>query len=50
MRGTVNTSDEFNLVLDAVNSNLLRIFGVALKAASYDVRSLDGSKVSDTLH
>lgn len=50
MRGTVNTLDEFDIVIDAVNNNLRRVFGVTMQAAGYDVRTLDGKKVSDTKH
>ncbi|MBK5274607.1 MAG: hypothetical protein JJE30_06110 [Desulfuromonadales bacterium] len=50
LRGTVNTPAEFNLVLDAVNSNLLKIFGVSLKVATYDVRSAGCGTVSNTTH
>jgi len=50
MRGTVNTPEEFNIVTDAVNSNLQKIFGVIMQPAEYNVRTLDGKKVSDTIH
>ena len=50
IRGTVDTCDQFDIVIDAVNNNLHRIFGVTLKPAAYDVRTLDGMKVSDTTH
>lgn len=50
MRGTVNTLDEFDIVIDAVNSNLRRVFRVTMQPAAYDVRTLDGKKASDTKH
>lgn len=50
MRGTVNTSKEFDTVIDAVNNNLRKIFGVTMQPAEYDVLTLDGKKVSDTIH
>ena len=50
MRGTVNTPEEFDVVTDTVNNNLRRVFGVAMQAVAYDVRTLDGKKVSDTRH
>ena len=50
MRGEVATSAELDIVIDAINSNLLKVFGVAMQAAEYDVRMLDGAKVSDTIH
>ena len=50
MRGTVNTLDEFKILIDTINNNLLRIFGVTMEAAEYDVRTLDGKKASNTIH
>jgi len=50
MRGTVNTPDEFDIVIDTVNNNLRRIFGVTMQPAAYDVRTPDGKKASDTKH
>ena len=50
MRGTVKTSEEFDIVIDAVNNNLAKIFGVTMQPAAYDLRTLDGNKVSDTIH
>jgi hypothetical protein len=50
LRGTVNTLEEFNILSDAINDNLQKIFGVAMQPAEYDVRTLDGKKGSDTIH
>jgi hypothetical protein len=50
LRGTVNALDEFEIVIDAVNNNLRRVFGVAMQPAAYDVRTLDGKQVSGTKH
>jgi hypothetical protein len=50
MRGTVKTIEEFDIVNDAVNNNLQKIFGVSMQPAGYDVCTLDGKKVSDTIH
>jgi hypothetical protein len=50
MRGTVKTIEEFDLVNDAINNTLQKIFGVAMQAAEYDVRTTDGKKVSETIH
>ena len=50
MRGTVNTLEEFELVINAINNNMQKIFGVAMQPAGYDVSTLDGKKVSDTIH
>jgi hypothetical protein len=50
MRGTVNNSDEFALVIDTINNNLRRIFGITLQPAAYEVCTLDGKRLSDTVH
>jgi len=50
MHGTVNNTDEFNLVIETINNNLRKIFGVTLQPAGYDIRTLDGKKVSETVH
>ena len=50
MRGTVNSLDEFDIVIDTVNNNLRRIFGVTLQPVEFSVRTLDGEKASDTMH
>jgi hypothetical protein len=44
------TLEKFDILNDAVNSNLQKIFGVTMQPAGYDVRTLDGKKVSDTIH
>jgi hypothetical protein len=50
MRGTVNTLEEFDILNDTINNNLQKIFGVTMQPAEYDVLTLDGKKVSDTMH
>jgi len=50
MRGTVNSLDEFEIVIETVNNNLRRIFGVTMQPSEFEVRTLDGKKVSDTIH
>jgi hypothetical protein len=50
MRGTVNSIDEFDIVIDTVNNNLRGIFGVTMQPAEFEVRTLDGKKASDTIH
>ncbi len=50
MRGTVNSLGEFDIVIDTVNNNLRRIFGVTMQPAEFEVRTLDGKKASDTMH
>lgn len=50
MRGSVKTLAELDLVLAAINNNLRKVFGVTMKTAEYEVRTLDGKKVSETMH
>jgi hypothetical protein len=50
MRGTVNSLDQFDIVIESVNNNLRRIFGVIMRPAEFEVRTLDGKKASDTIH
>jgi len=50
MRGTVNSHIEFDIVIDTVNNNLRRIFGVTMQSAEFEVRTVDGRKVPDTIH
>lgn len=50
IRGTVNSIDEFDILIDTVNKNLSRVFGVTMQPAEYEVRTLDGKKTSDTMH
>lgn len=50
IRGTVKSLDELEIVIDSINNNLQRIFGVTMQPAEYEVRTLDGKKASDTVH
>jgi hypothetical protein len=50
IRGSVKSLAELDLVIDAINNNLRKVFGVAMKSAEYEVRTLDGKKVSETMH
>jgi len=50
MRGTVKSFDELDIVIDAINNNLRKVFGVTMQPAEYEVRTLDGKKVSETMH
>jgi hypothetical protein len=50
MRGTVNSHVEFDIVIDTVNNNLRKTFGVTMQTAGFEVRTLDGRKASDTIH
>jgi hypothetical protein len=50
MRGTVKSLDEFAIVADVITNNLRKVFGVAMQDAPCEVRTLDGTKVSETSH
>jgi hypothetical protein len=50
IRGTVKDLAEFEIVVAAVNNNLRKIFNATMQPAAYDVRTLDGKQVSDTVH
>ena len=49
-KGHAKSLDELNIVIDAINNNLRNVFGVAMQPAEYEVRTLDGKKVSETMH
>ena len=50
IRGTVATRAELDTVITVINDNLRKVFGVTMQAAEYDIRMLDGTKVSETVH
>jgi len=50
IRGSVKSLDELGIVIGAINNNLRKVFGVAMQSAEYEVRTLDGKKVSETVH
>lgn len=50
VRGVVANSDELEIVIDIMNRNLEKVFGVTMQAATYDVGMADGTKVSGTVH
>lgn len=50
IRGKVKSLDELEIVIDSINNNLRRFFGVTMQPAEYEVRTLDGKKASDTMH
>ena len=50
IRGTLNSLKEFDILIDTINDNLRRIFGVTLQPAACDVRTVDGKKASATIH
>ena len=47
LRGTVKNREELDTVIEVANKNLLKLFGVTLQAANYDMYTLDGKKTSD---
>jgi hypothetical protein len=50
IRGDVASKEELDTVITIINDNLRKVFGVTMQAADYDIRMLDGSKVSETVH
>jgi hypothetical protein len=50
IRGSVKSLDELDSVIDAINNNLRKVFGVTMQLAEYEVRTLDGKKVSEAIH
>jgi len=50
IRGSVKSLDELGIVIGAINNNLRKVFGVTMQSAEYEVRTLDGKKVSETVH
>jgi hypothetical protein len=49
-RGELNGREQLDELLEITSRNLKKFFGVELKAAEYEVRTLDGRKASDTRH
>ncbi|HEX2696169.1 MAG TPA: hypothetical protein VHM28_00580 [Anaerolineales bacterium] len=49
-RGQAETRQQLNQVLEIMNYNLKRVFGVEMRSADYDVYSLDGKKASNIRH
>ncbi len=49
-RGEVQNSEQLNEVLEIMNRNLRKFFGVAMRAAEYDVYSLEGKKAPPARH
>ena len=50
IRGTVPSPEAFEIVIETINSNLRKVFGVITQPADYDVRTLDGQAISGTIH
>jgi hypothetical protein len=49
-RGEVENRERLDDVVDVINRNLQKVFGVSLQAANYDVYSLDGKKAPPAIH
>ncbi len=49
-RGEVESREKLNEVLEIMNRQLQRVFGTSMKAADYDMSTLDGKKASKTKH
>ena len=47
MRGMAKNRDELDTVIEVANKNLLKLFGVTLEAADYDMYTVDGKKASN---
>lgn len=48
MRGEVKDREQLDEVVAIANENLGRLFGARLQPVEYDMRALDGKKISDT--
>lgn len=49
-RGDVESREKLEEVIEIMNRNLKKVFGVMMRNAQYDVYSLDGKKASSTRH
>ena len=49
-RGDVESREQLDEVLEIMNGQLRRVFGVTMKAADYDMYTLDGKDASSTRH
>ncbi|MGC1378865.1 MAG: hypothetical protein WA821_21720 [Anaerolineales bacterium] len=49
-RGEVKNQGELDTVLEVMNKNLLKFFGVAMQPAEYDISTLDGKKPPTAIH
>ena len=50
MRGEVDNQEQLDTLIEITKRNLKKVFGVDLRAAEYEVRTLDGKKAPDTKH
>lgn len=49
-RGEVESREKLDEVLEVMNKHLQRVFGTTMKAADYDMYTLDGKSTSSTKH
>ena len=49
-RGELENQKQLDELLEITNRNLKKFFGVELQVVGYDVRTLDGKKISQTKH
>ena len=49
-RGEVESHEQLDEVLGIMNKQLLRVFGTTMKAADYDMYTLDGKDTSSIKH
>lgn len=49
-RGEVETWEKLDEVLEVMNKHLRRVFGTTMKAADYDMYTLDGKDTTSTKH
>jgi len=49
-RGEVESRERLDDVLEIMNGQLRRVFGVTMKAADYDMHTLNGKDASSTRH
>jgi oligoribonuclease (3'-5' exoribonuclease) len=49
-RGEVESREQLDEVLEVMNKHLLRVFGTSMKAADYDMYTLNGKNIPATKH
>lgn len=49
-RGEVESREQLDEVLEVMNKHLLRVFGITMKSADYDMFTLDGKNTSSIKH
>jgi hypothetical protein len=48
--GEVKNPGELDTVLEIMNNNLLKVFGMVMQAADYEISTLDGKKPPTAIH